>query len=59
MMNRLKVTHERAGFVVYSLAPQKTRDQKTVSTLDQFGLNELTLSHGQWLMARATLLLGN
>lgn len=54
-----EVTHERAGFIVYALDRQETQAQETVvSTLDQFGLNELTISHSQWLMARATLLLG-
>jgi hypothetical protein len=47
-------THPRDCFVVYQLDAQP-RDEK-VSTIDQFGLNQLRASKSQWICVRASLL---
>ena len=47
-------SHPRGCFVVYQL-DSKTSDEK-ISTIDQFGLNQLRESSSDWLCVRGTLL---
>ena len=47
-------SHPRGCFVVYQL-DSKTSDEK-ISTIDQFGLNQLRASSSDWLCVRGTLL---
>ena len=52
-------THSDNGFVVYELSNDKDNARKqAVSTIDQFGLNALTLSRSRWLCVSAVLLDG-
>ena len=50
----VSATHPNDGFVIYQL--DKQAGEKTFTTIDQFGLNELKASASQYLCVRATIL---
>jgi hypothetical protein len=52
-----EISHRLNCFVIYELDEASVSgDSQTVSTLDQFGLNQLTLHKSQWLLVRGAIL---
>lgn len=52
----MEVSHRLNCFVVFELSSQKPSQEMKVSTLDQFGLNQLQLEESRWLAVKGAIL---